>query len=142
MHMLNKKFNSLSFQSNPNWIDPVKDEITLAHCTLPLRLTTSYLFDTHFESGIGVGIHGELKEEGITIVKIGSKLDEFYVSEGRIIKNEYKKDRCRSQIIIKLDSSVTYFLKSSLGNHHMVIYGHKKDEISSYLISLGLREVI
>ena len=46
-----------AFQANPNWIDPVKNELTLAHCTLPLDMADTYQFDTHFESGIGVGIH-------------------------------------------------------------------------------------
>ena len=142
MFILQNKFNSLSFQANPNWIDPVKNEITLAHCTLPLKMTKKYNFDTHFESGIGIGIHGELDISDITIVKISNNLELFYVSEGKILKNEYRLDRCRTQIIIHLDSSTTYFLNSSLGNHHLVIYGKKKEEIKNYLQTLGLREVI
>ena len=142
MFIMENKFKSLPFQANPNWIDPVKNEITLAHCTLPLKMCKSYNFDTHFESGIGIGIHGELKEEDITIVKVSSNLELFFVSEGKIIKNEYRRDRCRSQIILHLDSNVSYFLTSSLGNHHIVIYGKKEEEIKNYLTNLGLRQVI
>jgi hypothetical protein len=93
MFILENKFKDLPFQANPNWIDPVENELTLAHCTLPLKMCESYTFDTHFGSGIGVGIHGELKEEDITIVKISSSLELFYIEEARIIKNEYRKDR-------------------------------------------------
>ena len=142
MFMLQNKFNEYSFQANPNWIDPVKNEITLAHCTLPLKMATKYSFDTHFESGIGIGIHGELKEEDVTICKISSNLEMFYVEEGKIIKNEYRQDRCRTQIVIDLNGDASYFLTSSLGNHHLVIYGHKKKEIKQYLTNLGLRQVI
>ena len=81
MFILKNQFNSLSFQANPNWIDPVKNEITLAHCTLPLKMVRNYVFDTHFESGIGVGIHGDLDLGAITIVKISSSLELFYVEE-------------------------------------------------------------
>ena len=142
MFILENRFKALPFQANPNWIDPVENELTLAHCTLPLKMCESYTFDTHFESGIGVGIHGELKEEDITIVKISSSLELFYIEEGKIIKNEYRKDRCRSQIVIHLNGNVSYFLTSSLGNHHIVIYGKKKEEIRRYLTNFGLREVI
>lgn len=142
MFILQNIFHSQSFQANPNWIDPEKNEITLAHCTLPLKMTKGYTFDTHFESGIGLGIHGELDLSDVTIVKISSNLELFYVEEGAIIKNEYRQDRCRTQIVIRLNGDAAYFLTSSLGNHHLVIYGKRKKEIQVYLRSLGLREVI
>ena len=130
-----------AFQANPNWIDPVKNELTLAHCTLPLDMADTYQFDTHFESGIGVGIHGVMKKGDVTIVKVGSSLNEFYCEEGTILENQYRKDRCRTQIVVALNAPVTYFLKSSLGNHHQVIYGHHKAELKAYFESLGLREI-
>lgn len=137
-----KKLKVHSFQCNPQWIDPSKDEIYFAHCTLPLDMAKSITLSTHFESGIGIGIHGEMEEGDVTILKIGAKLDEFYCEEGVIEKNEYRKDRCRTQIKIKMNSSVRYFLSASLGNHHQVIYGHHRKEISEYLSSFGLRQVI
>jgi hypothetical protein len=130
-----------AFQANPNWIDPVKNELTLAHCTLPLDMAETYEFDTHFESGIGVGIHGEMTLGDVTIAKVGSSLSEFYCEEGAILENQYRKDRCRTQILVKMNAPVTYFLKSSLGNHHQVIYGHHKAELKKYFESLGLREI-
>ena len=136
-----KLLNTHSFQANPQWIDPINNTIELAHCTLPLDMANKITYDTHFESGIGIGIHGEMNLGDVTIVKIGSSLSEFYVSEGAILNNDYRLDRCRTQIKIKLDSNVDYFLKSSLGNHHLIIYGHKKEEIKNYLTKLGLRMV-
>ena len=139
--ILLKLLNAHSFQANPQWIDPINNTIELAHCTLPLDMANKITYDTHFESGIGIGIHGEMNLGDVTIVKIGSSLSEFYVSEGTILNNDYRLDRCRTQIKIKLDSNVDYFLKSSLGIHHLIIYGHKKEEIKNYLTKLGLRMV-
>lgn len=140
--LIKKYLGVTAFQANPQWIEPKKNEIEFAHCTLPLNMCSSYVFDTHFESGIGVGIHGELDLGNVTIVKINSELNEFYVEEGTLLENDYRKDRCRTQIKIKLDSPVTYFLTSSLGNHHQIIYGHHKNELEKYFKELGLRRVI
>ncbi len=129
------------FQANPNWIDPTKNELTLAHCTLPLDMAESYTFDTHFESGIGVGIHGEMRLGPVTIVKISADLKEFYLEEGEIKENQYRKDRCRTQIVVSMDAPVTYFLTSSLGNHHQVFYGRHKEELKKAFLECGLREV-
>ena len=101
-----------------------------------------YNLDTHFESNSAVGIHGEMKITNVTVYKINSEINEFYVSEGVILNNDYRRDRCRTQIRIQLDSSVNYFLKSSLGNHHLIIYGNHKEEIKNYFESFGLREVV
>jgi L-fucose isomerase, C-terminal domain. len=82
-----------------------------------------------------------MKKGDVTIVKVGSSLNEFYCEEGTILENQYRKDRCRTQIVVALNAPVTYFLKSSLGNHHQVIYGHHKAELKAYFESLGLREI-
>lgn len=131
-----------AFQANPQWIDPVQNTIELAHCTFPLDMAEQYCFDTHFESGEGIAIHGQLREGPCTILKVSSDLSEFYVSDGMITENEYRKDRCRTQIKVHLNDPVSYFLRSSLGNHHQVIYGHHKKEMKEYFESLGLREVV
>ncbi len=137
-----KVLNAKAFQANPQWIDPVNNTVEFAHCTLPLDMSINTTLDTHFESGIGIGLHGELKTGDITILKINSRLDEFYVEEGNLFTNEYRKDRCRTQVKIKLNLDASYFLRSSLGNHHQIIYGHHKKELKEFLESNGLREVI
>lgn len=131
-----------SFQCNPQWIDPIGGTIELAHCTFPLDMASDYRFDTHFESGIGLGIHGHFHEGACTIVKVDASLREFYVEEGEILANECRNDRCRSQIKVKLNAPVSYFLKSSLGNHHLVVYGHQKQALKAYFEAKGLREVV
>lgn len=130
-----------AFQANPCWIDAEKSEAIFAHCTLPMDMCQTYKFDTHFESNIGVGIKGELKSGDITIVKIGADLSQYYCQEGKIIKNLSRSDLCRTQIKISIDSDVNYFLTSPLGNHHLIVYGKHKKELSEYLNSRGLTQV-
>lgn len=140
-YLIKKALNVNSFQANPQWINPKDNTIEFAHCTLPLDMCETYNFDTHFESGIGVGIHGILKEGPITIFKISADLNEFYCETGMLTNNDYRKDRCRTQIKIKLDAPVLYFLNSSLGNHHQIIYGNHQDELINFMINMGLRNI-
>jgi len=142
MYLVKKLTNQSSFQANPQWIDPINNTIDLAHCTIPFDMCERFSLDTHFESGIGVGIHGELKENVVTIFKVSNSCDVFYCETGTIVKNEYRHDRCRTQIRILVDSPISYFLTSSIGNHHIVFYGDHKEEITNYLKNKSLRRVI
>jgi L-fucose isomerase-like protein len=136
-----RKLGIHCFQANPCWVDAKNNEIIFAHCTLPLDMAESYVFDTHFESNIGVGIHGEMKKGPVTIVKLSASLKQFYCQEGELEENEYRKDRCRTQIKLKLNSPVNYFLTAPLGNHHLICYGNHKKELGDYYRSLGLDDI-
>jgi hypothetical protein len=140
-YLIRKIAHESSFQANPCYIDKEKETILLAHCTLPLDMASSYCFNTHFESNIGIGIHGEMKEGRVTILKIAPSLDYFYCEEGTLIKNQYQKNLCRTQIIVKLDKDIDYFFTHPLANHHLVCYGNHKEEFISYLTKLGLQPI-
>lgn len=131
---------SESFQCNPSRIDVKANKIVLAHCTLPLSMCESYVFDTHFESGIGVGIHGEIKEGDVTLFRINSALTEFFVEEGTLEKDLYEKHLCRTQIVLDLPH-LDKILTHPLGNHEIVIKGHRAKEIADYFSSKGLRRI-
>lgn len=49
------------FQANPATINPETGQLLFAHCTIPFDMVQRYEFDTHFESGIGVGIRGYMQ---------------------------------------------------------------------------------
>lgn len=98
-------------------------------------MCNDYSLDTHFESGIGVGIHGEMKEGNITIFKINANMDKFVVYAGEIVKNMYKTNLCRTQIKVYLKDGVANLISSPLGNHLLVVYGDRKDEILKALVS-------
>lgn len=133
MHILNKVTNQRGFQANPSSISIADKKIILAHCTLPLDMVTDYYLDTHFESGIGVAIKGYLKEEKVTIFKLSKNLKDYYVTTGTIVRNLEKSNLCRTQIEVRVDENIEYFLNRPYGNHHVVIYGDHKKEIVEYM---------
>ena len=114
------------FQANPASIDPQTGEMVFAHCTIPLNLVSSYEFDTHYESGIGVGIRGHMPEGQVTVFKVSGDLSRWFVAEGQLLRNEAKPDLCRTQLVVRLDDAerARYFLDNPIGNHHIVLPGH------------------
>ena len=114
------------FQANPANIDPETGEIMFAHCTIPLNMVERYEFDTHFESGIGVGIRGYAKEGPVTIFKVSGDLSRHFIAEGELLRNQAKPDLCRTQQVIQLSdpSKASYFLTDPIGNHHIILPGH------------------
>ena len=139
MYLIRKWFNESSFQANPSKIDVDNNVIELAHCTCPFDMISSLKYDTHFESGIGVAIKGEFFEKDVTVFRLSSDLKRFYVGEGKIVTNLNDQRQCRSQIRIKMDDDISILLREPCGNHHMVFYGHHKDEVIDILMKKGMR---
>ena len=80
------------FQANPASINPETGEILFAHCTIPFDMVQRYELDTHFESGIGVGIRGYVPEGPVTICKLSGDLNRYFITEGQLIYNQTKPD--------------------------------------------------
>ena len=124
------------FQANPSRIDIINNEIVFAHCTLPFNMVNSYKLDTHFESGIGLALKGELHKEKVTIFKLSKNLKDYFVTTGNITENLNEQNLCRTQIKIHVDNNIEYFLRNPYGNHHIIIYGNYEKEIISYMQSI------
>ena len=116
------------FQANPARINPETGELLFAHCTIPFNMVEHYELDTHFESGIGVGIRGYMKEGPVTIFKVSGDLSRCFIEEGELVRNQAQPDLCRTQQIIRLSdpSKAHYFLTKPIGNHHIIMRGHHK----------------
>lgn len=117
------------FMANPAFIDVKSNTIILAHCTIGLRQTRSYIIRSHFESLSGVAIQGILPTGPITIIKCGGKdLRQHKVLTGRIVENQNDSRKCRTQLLIELDSDspVSYFLEENIGNHHIILQGNHR----------------
>ena len=132
MHILNKITGMAGFQANPSRINIKENKMVLAHCTMPLNMCDSYKLDTHFESGIGVAVKGELKRQKITIFKLCRDLKNYFVTTGTIINNLNESNLCRTQIEIIIDKYIEYFLTNPYGNHHVIVYGDYEKEINDY----------
>ena len=122
------------FQANPSSIDPETGEIVFSHCTVPLDMVSSFGLDTHFESGIGVGIRGQLPSGPVTVFKVSGDLSRHFVCEGELLRCEAKPDLCRTQTVLKLPASAaSYFLTEPIGNHHIVLPGHHASVLEALL---------
>ena len=116
------------FQANPSRIDPETGELLLAHCTIPFNMVRKYSFNTHFESGIGIAIHGEMPEGEATIFKLSGDLSRSFCCAADLLANKYENNLCRTQIVLKLKGNAAsicrdYFLTNPIGNHHIVFNG-------------------
>lgn len=122
------------FQANPARIDVQSGEMLFAHCTVPFNMVTGWQYDTHFESGIGVGIHGELPEGPVTVFKVSGNLERHFAAEGELLYNQYEDNLCRTQVALKLSpEDARYFLTSPIGNHHVILPGHCKELLEELL---------
>ena len=115
------------FQANPARIDTETGEMLFAHCTIPFNMVENWQFDTHFESGIGVGIHGIFPEGPVTVFKVSGDLKRHFAAEGELVGNQYESNLCRTQVNLRLSpQDARYFLTDPIGNHHIIIPGHCK----------------
>ena len=122
------------FQANPARIDVQTGQMLFAHCTVPFNMVSNWQYDTHFESGIGVGIHGELPEGPVTVFKVSGKLDRHFAAEGQLMYNQYEDNLCRTQVALQLSpDDARYFLTNPIGNHHIILPGHCKEVLEELL---------
>lgn len=130
------------FMANPARVDRARGSLWLAHCTVGRSLLDDYTVRSHFESGLGVGIQGTLPLGPVTLARIGGgDLDRLYVAEGELTANGREEDLCRTQVQVKLDGGVDYFLRRPLGNHHVLVRGHWQEDLAAYAELIGVAMV-
>ncbi len=114
-------YGQIGFQVNPARVQS-DGKILFAHCTIPLKMTTSHVYDTHFESGIGVGIHGELPLGKYRLLKLSPDLTELVDEPVELIANQYEPNLCRTQVWIQTTPEVANeLLTHPKANHHLLI---------------------
>ena len=134
--MITKAVTGVSgFQANPSRIDPKTGEMLVAHCTIPLNMVTRYELDTHFESGIGIGIRGYMAEGPVTIFKVSGDLSRHFTAEATLERSLAEPNLCRTQQVLQLTKpeQATYFLTVPIGNHHVIVPGHVASILSALL---------
>lgn len=114
------------WMANPAVIDPSQGVIELAHCTVPRRMVDSYDLRSHFESGLGVGIAGELRAGPVTVLRVGGReLDRLWCQDGEAMITLRREDRCRTQLDVRVDAEAAQaLLDHPLGNHLIMVEGH------------------
>lgn len=119
MCIAHQKFGISGFQANLSRIDG--DKMLFAHCTVPLNMVEEYSYDTHFESGICVAVHGVLPAGAARIFKLSPDCSEMFLEDVEILENQYNDCLCRTQILVEAPGLADYFLRSPIGNHHVII---------------------
>jgi len=124
--------DQIVWMANPAQLDEANNSIWFAHCTVPLSMVENYKLRSHFESGLGVGIQGELSKGKVTVLRVGGKnLDKIWVSNGEIIEAGSSENLCRTQVKVKLHGSAkaTDLLTAPLGNHVLLMRGSHAKEL-------------
>ena len=136
MAITNALIGVSGFQANPSQIHPETGEMLFAHCTIPLDMVERYELDTHFESGIGTGIRGYMKEGPVTVFKVSGDLSRHFIAEGQLVRNQSKPDLCRTQQVIQLSDKrqASYFLTEPIGNHHIIMPGHQSQLLEALFL--------
>ena len=112
------------FMGNPARVLP-DGQILLAKCTIALSMTEKHEYTTHFESGLGVAIHGELPAGDYTLVKLAHDMKHLLAVNVQVTRCQYEQNMCRTQVWIQSTPIVSqYLLTSPLSNHHVLIKGH------------------
>lgn len=133
MHIVSHLSNVPCFMCNPSSIDFEEQSVILSHCTIPLKMTNSYTLDTHFESGLGIGIKGEMRPGEVTIAKIAPNFNALFLSGGEIKENLSLPNYCRTQIKVSFENGLKDFMEIPFGNHLIVSYGDNGMEFLAYM---------
>lgn len=130
------------FMTNPAFISTKDNDLVLAHCTVGLKQVDQYIIRNHFETDSGVAIQGIFPTEEVTLIKCsGECLDEYYVSSGWLEENTNFINACRTQVWVRLDTLVDYFLRNPLGNHHILIRGNHEKALHEFFVANGCKKV-
>ena len=126
------------FQANPSRIDPQTGEILFAHCTVPLNMLRSYTFNTHFESGIGIAISGNIPAGDATVFKLSGDLNRYFCCPAELVKCQSEASLCRTQAVLKIKGDAEaicrdYFLKKPVGNHHIIFPGDHRALFEAFM---------
>ena len=122
------------WMANPSHLDEQSNSLVLAHCTVPRTLVDGYALRSHFESGIGVGLQGDIPHGPVTLLRIGgTMMDELWLAEGAITANGRAENLCRTQVSISLTRGhVSELLHAPLGNHIVLVRGHHADHLAEW----------
>lgn len=132
MMVLNALTQESGFMANPSCMDPEKNEIIFAHCTLPIDMPDEYCLTTHFESGIGVAVASDIKAQPMTIFKCDETMKRYYAGRADLIETMHREDLCRSQMKLSLADGTEYFANAPISNHHIICKGDWKEVIDEY----------
>ena len=129
----------MTFMANPSKIlDNAAHEMVFAHCTIAPAMTDRYIVRDHYESLSGVAVEGIFDPMDMTVVKCGGKgMERCFISKAQLLECTTNPNMCRTQLHLRLDQPLDYFLERSIGNHHVIVRGDHADRLTVILRMLG-----
>ena len=131
----------MTFMANPSKIlDNLAHEMVFAHCTIAPAMTDRYIVRDHYESLSGVAVEGIFEPMDMTVVKCGGKnMERFFISRAKLLECTSNPNMCRTQLHLRLDEPLDYFLERSIGNHHVIVKGNHVDKLHSVFQQLSAK---
>ncbi len=131
----------MTFMANPSKIlDNAAHEMVFAHCTIAPAMTDRYIVRDHYESLSGVAVEGVFDPMDMTIVKCGgANMERFFISSARLLECTTNPNMCRTQLHLRLDEPLDYFLERSIGNHHVIVRGDHVEKLIAVFKQLAAR---
>ena len=129
----------MTFMANPSKIlDNAAHEMVFAHCTIAPAMTDRYIVRDHYESLSGVAVEGIFEPMDMTVVKCGGRgMEHFFISKAQLLECTSNPNMCRTQLHLRLDETLDYFLERSIGNHHVIVRGNHVARLITVLNMLG-----
>ena len=133
----------MTFMANPSKIlDNAAHEMVMAHCTIAPAMTDRYIVRNHYESLSGVAVEGIFDPMDMTVVKCGGKgMEQYFISKARLLQCTTNPNMCRTQLHLRLEQPLDYFLEHSIGNHHVIVRGDHTARIETALRMLGATSI-
>ena len=134
----------MTFMANPSKIlDNAAHEMVFAHCTIAPAMADRYIIRDHYESLSGVAVEGIFDPMDMTVVKCGGKdMEHYFLSKAQLIECTTNPNMCRTQLRLRLDEPLDYFLERSIGNHHVIVRDDHTQCIEATLRLLGAKAII
>ena len=125
----------MTFMANPSKIlDNAAHEMVFAHCTIAPAMTDRYIVRDHYESLSGVAVEGIFDPMDMTVVKCGGRnMERFFISKAQLLECTTNPNMCRTQLHLRLDEPLDYFLERSIGNHHVIVRGDRVERLTAVL---------
>jgi len=114
--------------------------LVLTHCTIAPRLTSSFRYRTHFESGLGVAIAGVLRKgKRVTILRFDNTFQKLRAGEGVVKAHVWSHQLCRTQTQIEMDRDARIIMDQPMGNHYVLAYGEHPGALRSLASFVGMK---
>ncbi|WP_057953290.1 hypothetical protein [Salinivirga cyanobacteriivorans] len=118
------------------------DKVRFAHCTIARKMVRAYNIMTHYETGLGTAIQGEINAEKLTVFRFDSELKQAFISIGQVVDRPKLSNACRTQVDLAMpEEDIKKLQTHPLGNHHLFLPGDHRKLIELAVLWSGM-EVI